>query len=348
MVLKNLTYTVKFSRHEVYEGETFEIVEEVVNDKSFPVPWAKTEVCTSRWLEFSGTSAARASDTRFVPSVFALRPHQKCTRTRTVTACKRGYFRLENATLIGSDLLGIVQVSRTIKIDEAVRVLPSPYEVGEGDLSDRELYGEIMTRRFICDDPFLISGAREYTGHESMNRIHWQGTARMGQLMAFNNDYSTTERAVIVMNMQRSPIGDPHPIIQGDEETYIKAAAFISGMYISRGIKTDICTNGSMTGGDYFAGGNMQDDYVKLLRSLSAVENFCDTDICDYLSGIDFSQKTDIAVITPYIDARLIAFAYNMRRKNINIFFYCNEENAADDYRIIRIGKINRYYFLRE
>ena len=72
LVLRNLTYTVRFSTSEAMEGDTFEIIEEIVNDKRLPVPWVKTELCTSRWLEFAGTQASRASDTRFVPSVFSL------------------------------------------------------------------------------------------------------------------------------------------------------------------------------------------------------------------------------------------------------------------------------------
>ena len=209
-VLRNVTYTVRFSTPEAMEGDTVEIVEEIVNDKYLPVPWVKTELNTSRWLEFSGSQAARASDTRFVPSVFSLRPKQKCTRTRRVKALKRGTFLLESASMVGSDLLGMVSVSRALEINETIRILPTPYELKEGDLSQEELYGELKARRFICDDPFLISGAREYTGREPLNRMHWSSTARCGELMVFNNDFATTNRAAVIMNMQKTPIGRRH------------------------------------------------------------------------------------------------------------------------------------------
>ena len=349
-VLHGLTYTVRFSTDEAMEGDTFEIVEEIVNDKHLPVPWVKTELSTSRWLEFSGTQAARASDTRFVPSVFSLRPKQKCTRTRQVTALKRGNFKLESVSIVGSDLLGLVSVSRALNINESIRILPSPYEIGEGEMSQEELYGEITARRFICDDPFLISGAREYTGREPMNRIHWNSTAHSARLMVFNNDYTTQNRAAIVMNMQKKPIGDPHPIIVGDTETYIKAAAFILDMLAAHGAETGFYSNGS--GGIHEQGGPDKEDYMKLLRVLSDIRNECSIDFRTFLeqadtAGIYFRDRTDIFFITPYIDEWLLGFARMMRKRGKNVIFYCNDD-SVNDSRIIRIGRVSRFYYMSD
>lgn len=346
LVLKNVTYTVRFSKSEAVEGETIEIVEEIVNDKRLPVPWVKTELSTSRWLEFAGTQAARASDTRFVPSVFSLRPKQKCTRTRQVVALKRGNFKLESVSIVGSDLLGFVSVSRALEINESIRILPAPYEVHNGGLSQEELYGDVTARRFICDDPFLISGAREYTGREPMNRIHWNATARTMQLMVYNNDYTTRNRAAVIMNMQKKPIGDPRPLIVGDTETYIKAAAYLFDILAARGAECSFYTNGS--GGVHEAGGSDKEDYMGLLRTLSDIENECSTDFRDFLgqmelSGLYLDDRTDIFIITAYIDDFTADFAAVMRRRGKNVVFYCNDD-SANDPRIVRIGRVNRFY----
>jgi len=349
-VLRDLTYTVHFSTSEAMEGDTVEIVEEIVNNKRLPVPWVKTELSTSRWLEFAGTQAARASDTRFVPSVFSLRPKQKCTRTRQVVALKRGNFKLESVSIVGSDLLGLVSVSRALNIDESIRILPSPYEIGEGELSQEELYGEITARRFICDDPFLISGAREYTGREPMNRIHWNSTARCAQLMVFNNDYATLNRAAVIINMQKSPIGDPRPIIVGDTETYIKAAVFILNMLAAGGAETSFYSNGS--GGIHETGGSGKEDYMKLLRVMSDIRNECSIDFRDFIeqmdmSGLYFRDRTDIFIITAYIDDYMMGFARMMRRRGKNVIFYCNDD-SVNDSRIIRIGRVGRFYYMND
>ncbi len=345
MVLKGIEYTVDFNVSEAFEGETIEIIEEVSNNKWLPVPWLKTELSTSRWLEFTGSAAARGSDARFVPSVFALKPYQKCTRTRKAVALKRGEFTLESTSLIGGDLLGLASVSKSVKTNRSIRILPSPYEVGEGELSSEELSGEIITRRFICDDPFLKSGSREYTGREPMNRIHWSSTAREGQLMVFNNDFTTENRVLILMNMQKMAVGDPRPPMIADTETMIKAGAFLIDMYAAMKSPVSFATNGS--GKVLENGGSSEEDYLGILRVLAGLENECDTDFCDFCNCIDFEEITDIAVITPYIDDRIIEFARNQKRLGRNVFFYCNDGKECG-HQVIHLGRIHRYTFLKD
>ncbi len=345
LALKNVEYKVDFNVEEAFEGDTIEIVEEVINNKWLPVPWLKTELSTSRWLEFTGSAAARGSDARFVPSVFALKPYQKCTRTRKAVATKRGLFMLESTSLIAGDLLGLASVSRSVKTGKQIRILPSPYEVGEGELSKVELYGEIITRRFICEDPFLTSGSREYTGREPMNRVHWGSTARQGRLMVFNNDFSTTNRAVVLMNMQKAPEGDPRPTMIADTETMIKAAAFLMDMYSERRISVSFGTNGS--GGMLIEGGTAEEDYIKILRATAEIENTCDIHFSDFVDRIDFDEITDIIIITAYIDERMLIFADNEKRMGRNVIFYCNQDISCD-YGLIRLGRIHKYLFLKD
>ena len=346
LVLKNLTYTVRFSKNEAMEGDTIEIIEEIVNDKRLPVPWVKTELITSKWLEFAGTQTIKTSDMRFVPSVFSLRPHQKCTRTRKVVAMKRGNFRLESASIVGSDLLGIVSVSNALAIDEGIRILPAPHEVAVSGLSQEELFGELTTRRFICDDPFLISGAREYTGREPMNRIHWNSTARTGRMMAFNNDYTTQNRAAVIINMQKTDSRAEDPLMTGDIETFIKTAAFLLDTLSVSGASTDLYTNGS--GVICRKGGSEQGEYLDLMRVLSDIDNTVDRSFDDFLDDIVHSEgllsdRTDIIIITAYIDDYMKNFAADMRRSGKSVVFYCND-NTVDDSHLLRIGRISRFY----
>lgn len=345
LVLKGVEYKVDFNVTEAFEGDTIEIVEEVTNNKWLPVPWLKTELSTSRWLEFTGSAAARGSDARFVPSVFALKPYQKCTRTRKAICLKRGVFTLESTSVIGSDLLGLANVSKSIRTNKTIRILPSPYEVGEGELSKDELYGEIMTRRFICEDPFIVSGSREYTGREPMNRIHWNSTAKQGKMMVFNNEFTTVNRAVVLMNLQKTSFGDPRPPVIADTETMIKAVAFILELYSEKGISVSFGTNGS---GKIFAdGGTSSEDYIKILRVLAELENTCDTRFSDFCENIDFGETTDIIIVTMYIDERMVSFAREQKLKGRTVIFYCNEEIPCE-FELIRVGRIHRFAFLKD
>lgn len=344
LALKDLVYTVRFSTDEAFEGDTIEIVEEIENRKWLPLPWVKTELSTSRWLEFTGSKAARASDARFVPSVFALKPYQRCVRTRKAVALKRGIFTLETGSVIVGDIFGFELSSGKLDINRQIRILPAPYEVGEGELSSRELYGEILTRRFICEDLFMRSGAREYTGVEPLNHIHWNSTARQGRLMVFSNDFTTDNRMLILLNFQRSPLGEPTPPIISDTETMIKAAAFLLELCAQTKTSADLAINGS--GGVFAEGGACNENYMKLLRELSAVENTCEQIFADFFSSLNLSPYTDIVVITPYIDGEMYSLLRSQSVRERNVIVYCNTDEIADGLQVKPLGRLHKFIFI--
>ena len=57
---KSLKYTRTFSKRSVYEGETVEMVEQIVNRKLLPVPWLRVESRISPDLRFQTARAGSA------------------------------------------------------------------------------------------------------------------------------------------------------------------------------------------------------------------------------------------------------------------------------------------------
>ena len=93
---QNFEYRCSFDRPEAFEGDEIELVEEVYNRKWVPLPWFKTEITTSRWLEFAGSQSVVTYNTRFVPSFFLVKSYQKVTRRWKVKCLKRGIFPIES------------------------------------------------------------------------------------------------------------------------------------------------------------------------------------------------------------------------------------------------------------
>ncbi|MGN1119460.1 MAG: DUF58 domain-containing protein, partial [Oscillospiraceae bacterium] len=210
MGLKNLSYKLSVNVCEAFEGEEIEVTEEVENAKWLPLPWIRSEIRCSRWLTFRGmsdSSDSRRDNTEqrgLVGSIFVLKGWQKCRRVWRVKCEKRGVFPFEDATVTVSDLFGLVRQAAVFKLCQSVRVLPVPSDMESGSLSAEAFIGDAQVQRFVLPDPFVISGAKEYTGREPMNRIHWAQTARTGALMVYNSEFTTERRVLVVMNLQRS------------------------------------------------------------------------------------------------------------------------------------------------
>lgn len=338
--LKNVEYHLYLSKDEAFEGETIEIIEEVVNKKLLPVPWLKSEISTSRWLEFSSSKVSEISDSRFVPSIFALRPYQKCTRTRKVKCLKRGFFRLSDTVILASDIFGFVSQTKRVPVDACITVLPSPYGVRLGEMSRREYFGELIVRRFMCEDPFVISGVRESMGREPMSKIHWNSTARNGKLMVFNNEYTTTNRVLVAINMGKSSEGKLRPLMMSELETYIKGTAYLLDYFQRSGISAAFAANGSDENGVFAPLGSGREYFTGILRKLALLENTCCFDVNTLLENTRLDDYTDIVVFSSYISDDMLLFAKRARQDGKNLWFYCNDDRESS-FESVRIGRVS-------
>lgn len=291
---KNVTYTISISTSEAYENDEIEIIEEIDNAKRLPLVWARSEISCSPELTFSGQRNVQRG---LISGIFVLRGYRKCRRVWKVRCEKRGIMTIDNATLTISDLFGLTKNAKVFKSFDSVRVLPIPAEMETGELSGDLFIGSMQVRRFVLPDPFVISGAREYTGREPMNRIHWAQTARTGSVMVYNNEYTTERRVMIIINMQRSGSyrgSMPETVL----ELHIKAAAFVLELCGSMGAECVLAVNSArapimpQTSGEHT---------LDALRKLAELENDCGERADDLLRRLDFNDITDVMFITSFV-----------------------------------------------
>ena len=102
---RGLDVRVRFGDAFVYEGETTEITEEIVNDKGFSLPALEIRFALDRNLSYLRESAENASlsDKNYRRDVFSLFSRQKKIRTFALSCGKRGYYRIDEAELVGYD-----------------------------------------------------------------------------------------------------------------------------------------------------------------------------------------------------------------------------------------------------
>ena len=75
-----------------------------------------------------------------------------------------------------------------VDVNARLTVLPAPADLTLDFRTPKHMIGDVIVRRHLLFDPFLIAGVRAYTPGDTMNRIHWLATARQGELMVHNND----------------------------------------------------------------------------------------------------------------------------------------------------------------
>lgn len=323
--LKGIYYSASVNKTEVYEGETLELTEVVENRRFVALPWIKTELSASRWLAFSRKdSAAQTSggDNTFIPGVFSLKPRSKCTRVRKIKCLKRGVFSFDDTAVTATDMLGLVKVSKGVKVGISITVLPVASDGEDAILSFNEPVGEILVRRFINEDPFMISGSKEYTGREPLNRINWKYTAITGKLMAMNNEFTTSRNTLIVMNMQRKGVVPVTSADVRDTEAFIKLAVKLMWDSIDSGCACAFATNGGNVNGTASGFIKTAEQCESTLRIMAQLSDSCSYDFAQFLHALNYGSFTDVIILTPYIDDEMTAFVNELKGSDIDAVFY--------------------------
>jgi len=341
--LSNVEYDLSISHTEVFEGDEIEVVETISNNKWLPLPWARSEISCSRWLSFYGTAQNVGKDAQqgLVSGIFMLKGHQKLRRVWKVKCEKRGVYTIEDITLSVSDLFGLCKPSSMVKLQESICVLPSPCEMEQPALSSEQYIGDNTVRRFILPDPFMISGAREYTGREPMNRIHWAQTARTGDLMVYNNEFTTERRILVILNMQRNIADEKQRLTVSVLEAQIKAAAFVlDHCYRSH---TAVAFTANSADGMFVQAEEGYEHMLNILRKLAHLKNRCGKHVEAFLDTLDVSGYTDILVISNIISDRMAEQLSILRQQGRYVALLSNEIDETGFCEVYHIPRTRNY-----
>lgn len=333
---KKLTYEARLEKSEVFEGENAVLIEEIDNRKRLPLPFVKTEILAPAFLDFGVKAEANKEGLCGIPSVFSLKGREKCKRVRRIKCTCRGVFEMGAASLYGSDLFGLGRFNLKVKdVMVNLTVLPAPLNAEDFYPDNRQLYGDISVRRFICEDPFLINGSHEYSGREPMNSISWSATARAGKLMALNKDFTTSAKILILLNFQRrDDIFTAAP--RENCELLIKAAAFV--MERAEEIGAEYALSINSVGETLVFSGAGEDFKLEQLRRLAAVTPECRLRTGEFLTELSPAEYTDIILITPALSEETAEYLEELKTRGIGIYAYAmrNEAEAEFCSQIIR------------
>lgn len=326
---KRLSYKASLEKNEVFEGDSIALTEELDNGKSLPLPFVKTEIVAPDCLDF-GTGKISKENLCYIPSVFSLKGNERCIRTRQIKCTRRGVFEIGSTSLYGGDLFGLGGFSLLTEQHEKLTVLPAPLDTKDFLPYSKLLYGDIQVRRFIAEDPFLISGAHEYTGREPMNSIFWSGTARTGRIMALDKDHTTCSRVLILLTFQRR--ADFVAVAQNAVcEVLIKAAAFAVDEAVKLGAEYSFAMNLEEQEPLRVCLGDAAQ--LEILRRLAAVEPMCETRTVDFIEKQPLGNYTDIVLISPFLSQNVADILEERRALGQGVYVYTpKNESDADFY----------------
>ena len=237
---KGLDIRIEFEGRAAYETEKGSLTEVVTNRNFLPLPFIHAKFMVGSGLSFGDRENIATTDKNYKNDIFSVLFYQRVRRRLNFVALKRGYYRIDNADLVASDLFYTRSMVAAFPQDTAFYVYPRRIDLSRLDQPLRKMIGDMTSRTFLYPDPFEFKGLRNYTISDPMNTINWKASAKTGELMVNLYDSTTTRRIVILLDLEDELLIRHLPLF----EESIRLAAGLSEKLLSEGFPVKMICNG--------------------------------------------------------------------------------------------------------
>ncbi len=237
---RHLTVSVSFGVDHIFEGEEGELKEIIENKKWLPLAMLKVKFKTDRNLLFGNHSGSRITDQYYRNDMFRIGGGERVTRSLKFKGGRRGYYTIDEISLVSADLFFLTQMLADRPVKTELYVYPRPFDSSRLRQALLQMNGEMLSRRHLLEDPFEYRGIREYQPYDDMRSINWKATAKTGDFMVNQHNYSTLRSVRIFFNIQDDNILKKEDSV----EMSLRIVASLCAFFLRQGIQVSCCGNG--------------------------------------------------------------------------------------------------------
>ena len=241
--LRRLDYKRRLSQDHVFFGDQIFFEIELTNRKPLPLPWLHVEdELPEQVTLLKGKTEEKAEDRFVLNNIMPDNMYHRVTRRFPVLCDQRGCFSFGPTRLRSGDLFGFFRRTMMIETTNTLMVYPRLVPLEELGIASHQFFGDIRLRQHLFQDPVLTAGVREYAPGDSLKRIHWKSTARVGRLQTKQFEPTTTVDISIFLDVRtlKPPYwGSIHQL----QELGIISAASIAKAALEWGFRVGLYVN---------------------------------------------------------------------------------------------------------
>ena len=159
------------------------------------------------------------------------------------TVRKRGIYTIGPIRVSVSDPFSIFRRERFFGNSDQLTVLPKTHDIQEFAMPVSELSGDSAARKRTHAVAPHASSIRDYASGDSLSRVHWRSTARLGKLMSKVFDLGRASEAWIMVDLEKSV--QSGELEESTDEYCVSIAASLSKRYLESGMPTGFIAYGS-------------------------------------------------------------------------------------------------------
>jgi uncharacterized protein (DUF58 family) len=336
-----------FDSSGVFPGEKVAYELTIENRKFLPLTWVSIDEKLYAGLEFEiNTKIQKLNEDIYLHnSMFSLLPYQKVVRRYDLKAVKRGYYQLKHMTMTSTNMLGTKEYSVDREESACISVYPNIKDLRGALIPSNTTQGDFSVKRWIIEDPMVITGVRAYSGNDSLKSINWKATAKNQQLLVNKYDYTADKKIMIILNLERQEYSLNKADINTIEEA-IEVCASITSLVHETGIPVGFATNSHTLGPletNVLHPDTGDKHMTAILESLARVSYFKKYKSRELLKLLvsNFSWGTEIIVVTPEVSQELIWDLQSLNNTKTTVISLSRSEVNVP-------SNINLYYYKQE
>jgi len=285
-------------------GERFQQRITVTNNSRIPKLWLRVEEST----DLPGHRE---------PAVLNLPRWSSHEWQSTFTCQRRGRYHLGSVTVTATDPFGLFSRHCTVGEPHSILIYPATMDLPLFKASSFNEFGYGSGYQAISMISPNASSVREFVNGDSLNHIHWPGTAHTGKLLVkvFDSDrsYDGSKTVWIMLDMQEaSHVG------HGDENTEeygVTIAASLARKHLQSGMRVGLLASGERP---YVIPPERGDDHLwRILEALALMRAVGEvpvgrviSDHMEYLRG-----NSTVIIVTPSITGGLAEATRQLRNR---------------------------------
>ncbi len=320
--LRRLTYERIVPEDHAFPGETITLDLRITNRKPLPLPWIEIrERFPSAMITDAGDEFALAGRVDLMQTDWrtSIGGDQRASRRYELYCPDRGVYEIGPARLRSGDLFGLFSEERVEDRLTRVVVYPRTVDIGDLGLPARRPFGERATGMRVFEDPSRVAGVRDYAPGDSMRRIDWNATARLGTLQSRIYDPSSSRHLLLCLNTQTIIPSWAGYIADVLERTITVAASIARDAY-ERRYSVGLLANGSFPDADRsirIPPGRRPEQFIRILEALAIITPFVLEPLAAALDREEHRLVlgTTIAVATGVMTDELASTLLRLRRR---------------------------------
>ncbi|MBR6682901.1 MAG: DUF58 domain-containing protein [Firmicutes bacterium] len=187
---KKLTAQVKIRDSYMFEGNETEITEIMTNDKILPLPWVH--------LKFQIFRNGKTAEI-FRSDVFNILFHQQIIRKSKLELKRRGVYQISKLDLLSYDMFITKKFVKMMDNQAQITVYPATVEKEVFDVPYEKIMGNMATKRYTIEDPFLFKGIRDYQEHDSFKDINFMASAKAGKWLVNTHEFTLDQTVRLIL-----------------------------------------------------------------------------------------------------------------------------------------------------